>query len=115
MEKSYYEARAFRWRGRLTTIKLEPEWWRLLAELCEIQGRRTCDVLSEIEKRRGRKNRAAAVRLYVGDAFAEAVRLHATTRMDHVPGGGVRTCGVIARSGGLAGCQSVMAGRLTGP
>jgi predicted DNA-binding ribbon-helix-helix protein len=33
MGKTYYETRAFRWRGRLTTIKLEPEWWRLLADL----------------------------------------------------------------------------------
>jgi predicted DNA-binding ribbon-helix-helix protein len=86
MAKSDYKPRAFRSRGKLTTIKLEPQWWRLLAELCKIQGRRSCDVLSEIEKKRGRQgNRAAAVRLYICDGFAEAVRLHAATRVTENP------------------------------
>lgn len=81
MGKTCYETRAFRWRGRLTTIKLEPEWWRLLADLCQLQGRRSCDVLSDIERQRGRGNRAAAVRLYIVNGFAEAVRPHATMHM----------------------------------
>ena len=92
MGDSYYEVRSLRYRGKLTTIKLEPEWWELFDGLCRIEGKRASAMLQEIEKGRRSTNRAASVRFYVGKKFAELAFLNAShERVDKSQVGAVGT------------------------
>ena len=59
--------------GEPTTIKLEPEFWEMLAGIARQRGLRLSTLIQEIDTARGQRSRAAALRLYVGQYYQQLV------------------------------------------
>lgn len=55
--------------GRRTSMRLEPEMWRALAEIGGAEGLSLNDLCSEVAKSRGRSSLTSAVRVYALSYF----------------------------------------------
>ena len=51
--------------GHRTSLSLEEEFWDVLREMAEAQGRSVTSLLTEIDAARGERNFSSAVRVYV--------------------------------------------------
>lgn len=57
---------------RRTSIRLEPEMWDALAEICKREGRSINDICSEVDVSRSQSCLTAGVRVYIINYFREA-------------------------------------------
>lgn len=51
--------------GHRTSLSLEAEFWDVLREMAEAQGRSVTSLLTEIDAARGERNLSSAVRIHV--------------------------------------------------
>ena len=51
--------------GHRTSLSLEEEFWEILRQLADEQGRSVTSLLTEIDAARGKRNFSSAVRVYV--------------------------------------------------
>lgn len=65
--------------GRRTSLRMEPMMWDALDEICDREGQ-TLDLLcSELDRRRGRTSRTAAIRVFI-ISYLRAAFAHTTLR-----------------------------------
>lgn len=57
---------------RRTSIRLEPEMWDALAEICAREGRSAHDICAEIDRQRNQSGLTAGVRVFILNYFREA-------------------------------------------
>lgn len=57
---------------RRTSIRLEPEMWDALNEICAREGRSVHDICTEIDRQRSQSGLTAGVRVYILRYFREA-------------------------------------------
>lgn len=57
---------------RRTSIRLEPEMWDALNEICARQGRSVHEICTEIDRQRNSSALTAGVRVYILNYFREA-------------------------------------------
>ena len=57
---------------RRTSIRLEPEMWDALNEICAREGRSLHDICSQIDRERSQSGLTAAVRVFILNYFREA-------------------------------------------
>lgn len=57
---------------RRTSIRLEPEMWDALAEICVREGRNVHDICVEIDQLRSQSGLTAGVRVFILNYFREA-------------------------------------------
>ena len=62
---SRLERRSIRVGNEKTTASLEPEFWDMLSEICDNEGKKLHQILKEIDHFRGESLRASAIRVYV--------------------------------------------------
>ncbi len=58
--------------GRRTSVRLEPEMWQALEEICEREGLTVHELCSGIDARRERRSLTAAIRAHALDYFRAA-------------------------------------------
>ena len=68
-------------RGR-TSMRLEPELWEALLEICEREGKDMSTLVREVEQTHHEGGRTSAVRVYVLSYFRDA-----TTEAGHLAAG----------------------------
>jgi predicted DNA-binding ribbon-helix-helix protein len=51
--------------GRSTTVKLEPEFWELLKNICAREGQSLSGMVKEIDRMRGKSPRTSAIRVFI--------------------------------------------------
>ncbi len=98
--------------GRRTSMRLEPEMWRALAEIGDAEGLSLNDLCSKIAETRGRSGLTSAVRVFALAYFrAKAVHAPASAPSAETPaatGSGLRPTGLqesLARSGTRRGAR----------
>lgn len=69
--------------GRRTSMRLEPEMWRALAEIGGAEGLSLNDLCSEVAKSRGRSSLTSAVRVFALSYF-RAKASHPTAARERV-------------------------------
>ncbi|HJS85500.1 MAG TPA: ribbon-helix-helix domain-containing protein [Acetobacteraceae bacterium] len=74
-----------------TSMRLEPELWDALAEICEREGRGIHDLIRGIDGQRERGGRTSAVRVFVVQYFRAAA-----TEAGHMAAGHGPSCSVAA-------------------
>ncbi len=74
-----------------TSMRLEPELWDALGEICDREGRGIHDLIRGIDGQRERGGRTSAVRVFVLQYFRDAA-----TEAGHVAAGHGPTCRVAA-------------------
>ena len=57
---------------RRTSIRLEPEMWDALHEICVREGRSINEICSEIDRNRSQSGLTAGVRVYILNYFRQA-------------------------------------------
>jgi predicted DNA-binding ribbon-helix-helix protein len=57
---------------RRTSIRLEPEMWDALHEICAREGRSVHEICTEIDRQRNQSGLTAGVRVYILTYFREA-------------------------------------------
>ena len=62
-----------------TSMRLEPEFWDALAEICRREGRDLHELIRDLDGRRERGGRTSAVRVFVVQYFRAACRPMVTT------------------------------------
>ena len=77
--------------GRRTSMRLEPEMWGALSEICWREGVSTHDVCSLVDSRRRASSLTAALRVFIMDYFRAA-----STEDGHVRAG--HGCGLAHRA-----------------
>lgn len=58
--------------NRRTSIRLEPEMWDALQEICNRERRSINDICSEVDRSRSQSGLTAGVRVYILNYFREA-------------------------------------------
>lgn len=58
--------------GRRTSIRLEPEMWDALNEICRREGRSLHEICTEIDRQRRSSALTAGVRVYIMNYFRKA-------------------------------------------
>jgi len=69
---STHISRNIRLADRRTSIRLEPQMWDALHEICAREGRSLHEICTEIDRARNSSALTAAVRVYILNYFREA-------------------------------------------
>lgn len=70
--------------GHRTSIKLEPDMWEALEEICDREGSSVSEICTRVERRRRQSSLTAAVRVFIVGYFRALARVAG-------PGGGSRS------------------------
>lgn len=57
-----------------TSMRLEPEFWEALGEICRIEARVQAELIREIEQRASSVGRTSAVRVHILQYFRDAAK-----------------------------------------
>ena len=69
--------------GRRTSIRLEPEMWDGLAEICERESKSAHVICTDLWKSRGRASLTGAVRVFIMTYFRDAATNRGHTQAGH--------------------------------
>jgi predicted DNA-binding ribbon-helix-helix protein len=79
--------------GHRSSMRLEPEMWDALAEICRRERLTKHDICTAVEAKRGASSLTAALRVFVMDYFRSAATEDGHVRSGHGPGIGVSLTG----------------------
>lgn len=61
-------------RGRRTSLRMEPYMWDSLKDICEREKLTLNQLCTEVDRRRGRSNLTASIRVFIVTYFREAMK-----------------------------------------
>ena len=69
--------------NRRTSIRLEPEMWDALNEICDRESRTVHDICAQIDQERSQSGLTAGVRVFILNYFRAAATEEGHARMSH--------------------------------
>lgn len=72
--------------GHRTSMRLEPEMWDALAEVCRREGRSLHDICTAVDAHRRQSSLTAALRVFIVSYFRSAATEHGHLRAGHGDG-----------------------------